>query len=402
MAGAIAGSAARAEQSATQLFTTGRLAFESGDFPAALTAFDAAVRAGLSGPAVHFNIGVAAFRAGEYERAETAFVHVAQTPSMAALAHYNLGLVALRRNDREVARRWFARAGREAIDEKLRALAATQIALLDEPTSRDWFGFAALGAGYDSNVALVSAADVLGISGVDDGFVDAQFAIGGPLAQPWQFDASLAHLDYIDLDEFDQLALQGGARYRLSTGEWSNDFIAQLGYQVLDGTGFENRRTVAIQASRDIRPRWRMRARYRFNDIDGMNRFEGVTGRSHEAGVRFKRTGQPWDVEIEYRFDSSDTHDRNLAATRHRLGFDVSRQLSADWMVALDAAVRDSRYDMSANGTEFLTELAVAFTRTLSARWRLIVRYDYTHNDADRAGFDYDRNRLTAIVEATL
>ena len=402
MAGAITGSVARAAESATQLFTTGRLAFEQGDFPAALTAFDAALRAGLSGPAIHFNIGVAAFRAGEYERAEAAFKQVAQTPAMAALAHYNLGLVVLRRNDSKAARRWFAQVAQEAADEKLRALAATQIASLDEPTIRDWFGFASFGAGYDSNVALVSAADVLGISGIDDGFAEAQLAIVGPLAKPWRFDASLAYLDYIDLDEFDQLAVQGGARYRLSAGEWSNDIIAQLGYQTLDGVGFENRRTVAVQASRDILPRWRMRARYRFNDVDGMNRFEGVTGRSHEAGVRFYRTGQPWDVEVEYRFDTRDTNDRNLAATRHQLGLDLSRQLSTNWLVALDATVRDSRYDVSANGTELLTEIAVAFTRTLSARWRLIVRYDYTHNDADRAEFNYQCNRLTATVAASL
>ena len=62
---AIACPVADAADSAAQLFDAGKAAFAKGDFAAALDAFDSALRTGLSGPAVNFNIGVAAYRLGE-------------------------------------------------------------------------------------------------------------------------------------------------------------------------------------------------------------------------------------------------------------------------------------------------------------------------------------------------
>jgi tetratricopeptide (TPR) repeat protein len=398
----MASPAVHAAEDAAQLFAAGRLAFDKGDFPAALDGFEAAARAGLSGPAVHFNIGVAAFRAGQYARAEIAFAEVARAPSMAALAHYNLGLVALRRNDNDGARRWFARAEKETGDDRLRALAVSQLSVLPTRAERDWFGYASFGAGYDDNVALVSSAEVLGVSGVDDAFAEMQLAVGGPLAQPWQFDASLAYLDYADLDEFDQLGLQGGARYRVAWHDWTTDFIAQLGYETLDGTGFESRRMVGVQTSHDLSREWRVRAQYRFDDIDGMNEFRGVTGHRQEVSIRLARRAIPWDLAIEYRFETSSNEDRGLSAARHALAFDVSHRLSKNWKLLADATLRYSRYELDENGSEQLAEIAVAVARTLSSRWRLVLRYDFTHNDADRPGFSYQRSRIAAGVEALL
>ena len=391
-----------AADSAAQLFDTGKVAFAKGDFAAALDAFDSALRAGLSSPAVSFNIGVAAYRLGDYSRAEAAFTEVARTPAMAALAHYNLGLVALRQHNQNAARRWFTRAEQEAADDRLRALATAQLAALPAPPERNWIGYASFGGGYDDNVALVSSSDVLGISGVDDVFAEAQLAAGGPLSGPWRFDASLMHLDYASLDEFDQLGAQGGVRYRMVLSDWTNYVTAQLAYRTLDGKGFENRRVLGLQASRDLAADWRLRARYRFSDIDGMNQFSGVTGESHDAGVRLSRSGHVWETGVEYSFETSDHDDRNLAARRHQLALDVSRTLSENWMLSLEATVRNSRYDAQANGEEALTEVAVAAARKLGPRWQLVLRYSYTHNDADLPEFSYERNRVTAALEAAL
>jgi hypothetical protein len=400
--GAIVCTNAHAADSAAQLFDTGRVAFEKGDFATALDAFDAAVRTGLSGPAVNFNIGVAAYRLGEYGRAEVAFSEVARTPAMAALAHYNLGLVALRRQNQVAARRWFARAEQEAADDRLRTLATTQLAALPPPPDRNWIGYASFGGGYDDNVALVSSADVLGISGVDDAFAEAQLAVSGPLAGPWRFDASLSHLDYATLDEFDQLGAHGGVRYRVVLSDWTNDATAQFSYRMLDGKGFENRRTLGLQASRNLAADWRLRAQYRFSDIDGMNQFSGVTGDSHDAGVRLSRSGHVWETGVEYRFETSDHDDRNLSATRHQLALDADLKVTEIWTLSLDATLRTSRYNLQANGTEDLIELGLSAVRTLSARWRLVLHYSYTHNNADLAEFSYDRNRVTVALEAAL
>jgi hypothetical protein len=243
---------------------------------------------------------------------------------------------------------------------------------------------------------------VLGISGLDDSFAEAQLAVGGSLSEPWRFDTSLAYLDYSDLDEFDQLSLQAGARYRTSWSAWAGDFFGQVGYQTLDGAGFESRFMMGLRANHDLSSQWRVRAQYRFSDVDGMNAFSGITGQEHEASVRLGRSGQPWDIAVEYRFETSDNDDRGLSATRQQLAFDASRNLSDKWSLSLEATLRHSRYDLAENGKEQLVDVAIALARTLSERWRLVLRYDYTHNDADRADFRYERNRVAAVVEAVL
>ncbi|MGH8235969.1 MAG: tetratricopeptide repeat protein, partial [Steroidobacteraceae bacterium] len=261
--------AARAQSAqATHQFEIGKQAVAAQDFAAALDAFEAAAAGGLSGPAVHFNIGVCAYRLGRWSRATAAFREVARTPQMSALAHYNLGLVALGDGNRDEAARWFALAEREATDERLRSLATTQLAQLPPPPERNWVAYGSLAAGYDDNVALVSGGDVLGVSGTDDTFAELQLAAAGPLVGPWRFDGSVVLLDYQDLNSFDQLYANAGARYRLPLGDWTGDAALQLSYATLDSEGFENRRMLLLQATRTLTEEWRVRARYRFSDID--------------------------------------------------------------------------------------------------------------------------------------
>jgi hypothetical protein len=343
---------------------------------------------------------VAAFRLGEYQRAEAAFSEVARTPAMSALAHYNLGLVALKRGDQSAARRWFERVARESSDERLTTLAAERLGSLPPVPERDWVGYASLGAGYDDNVALVSSSDVLGVSGTDAPFAELQLAASGPLSQPWRLDAGLIYLDYHDLDDFDQLSVHGGGGYEMDLGDWRGEVAAQLEYTLLDSEGFENRRSLALQATRALSSTWRLRAHYRFSDIDGMEDFDGLSGERHEVGVRGDWLGEPWQLALEYRLESSDHDDETLSADRHQLAFDAQRKLVWDWTVELDAALRSSSYDVS--GDEDLLELSVAVARPLSDRLRFIVRYTYTDNDANRDEFAYERNRIAALLEAML
>lgn len=387
---------------AAQLFRTGRAAFERQDYAAALQAFEAAARAGLSGPAVNFNIGVAAFRLGHYQRAEAAFIETARTPAMTALAHYNLGLTLLRSGDLRAAARWFERAEQEAGEERLRSLASAQLASLPPPADRTWVGYASLAAGYDDNVALVSDSSVIGVSGIDDSFAAGQFALSVPLTQSWRLDAGVVLLDYQTLDRFDQFDVQGGALYRLLTGPWTTDLGLQLAYSTLDGEGFENKRILALQTSRQLSGDWQFRARYRFNDIDGMNEFTAVGGRRHQAGVRLGWIRGPWNLGVAYELDVGNYDDEALSARRHQLAVDVEHELNEFWTLAVGAALRHSRYDVAENGEEDRTEFALAVTRVLSTRWRLVLQYAYADNDADLAGYNYDRNRISAMLAALL
>lgn len=357
----------------------------------------------MSGPAIHFNIGVASYRLGRYAEAENAFREVARTPAMAGLAYYNLGLVALGQHNTKAAVRWFSMVDETTADERLRDLAATQLAELAPPLpDRNWLGYASLGAGYDDNVALVSNSNVLGISGTEDGFAEAQLAFSAPLSEPWRFDAGLSYVDYQDLDSFDQLGLNGGARYRWEVGDWMHDAGLQLTYTTLDGEGFENRRTLLLQTTRHVLGDARLRLRYRYNDIEGLNDFKGLSGRRHEADARLSWSRTNWDFGADYQFDIGDYDDSTLSATRHRVSFEVERSLDNGWAVTFEGSFRHSDYDQAGNGTEDRTEAALSISRSINDRWRVIVRDAYTDNSADLPEFNYQGNRITAGFEAIM
>lgn len=386
---------------ALQQFDSGKQAFAAQDYATALNAFEGAVAAGMSGPAVHFNIGVCAYKLGRWERAETAFREVARTPEMAALAQYNLGLVALGAGESDEAARWFTQVERETSDERLKSLAAARLAQLPSPPERNWLAFGSLAAGYDDNVALISGGDVLGVSGTDDTFAELQLAATAPLAGDWRFDGGLVLLDYTDLDSFDQLSINAGARYRMALREWAGEAGLQLTYATLDGNGFENKRMLLLQATRPLPDDWRLRVRYRFSDIDGLDGFDGLDGTRHELGVRGLWRRGRWDVTVDYRFDKSDYADEALSFDRHQLSVDTEYELDANWTLQASLAHDRSSYDLPANGSEDRTEIALAVNRDFGSQWRAFVRYAYADNQADLPEFDYDRNRISAGVEAT-
>jgi len=385
---------------ALRQFEAGKQAVAAQDFASALDAFEAAAAAGMSGPAVHFNIGVCAYRLGRWSRATSAFREVAHTQQMAALAHYNLGLVSLGAGKRDEAARWFAQAERETADEGLRSLATRQLAQLPRPPERNWVAFGSLAAGYDDNVALVSGGDVLGVSGTDDTFGELQVAATGPLVGPWRFDGGIVLLDYQDLDSFDQLTANAGARYRLPLGDWTGEAGLQLEYATLDSEGFQSKRMLLLQATRPLTGEWRLRVRYRFSDIDGLDGFQGLDGSRHELGIRGLWHRDTWDVRLEYRFDTSDYEDESLSFSRHQLTADVTRDLDENWRVQSGLSLDRSRYDDPANGSEERFELALSVSRNLNDTWRVVVRYAYADNSADLPEFNYQRNLVSAGVEA--
>ncbi|HKS56983.1 MAG TPA: tetratricopeptide repeat protein [Steroidobacteraceae bacterium] len=385
---------------ATQRFETGKQAFAAQDYVTALDAFEAAASAGMSGPVVHFNIGVCAYRIGRWSRAAAAFRETARTPSMAPLAHYNLGLVAVAEHKEDQAAKWFTLAQREATDERLQSLAADQLARLPRRPARNWYAYSSLAAGYDDNVALVSGGDVLGVSDTEDSFAELQAALTAPLKGPWRFDGGLVMLDYQDLDSFDQLSINGGGRYRLTLGDWNSEAGVQLSYSTLDGEGFQNKALLILQGTRALSGEWRLRVRYRFSDINGLDGFEGLDGTRHELGIRGTWRRGPWDVNVQYRYDTTDYQEERLSFDRHQLLLDAQRDFGENWSVEAVLSFDRSSYDTADNSAEDRAEIELAVSRSFGRRWRAVMRYAYADNRAELAEFDYQRNRISAGVEA--
>jgi Putative beta-barrel porin 2 len=155
-----------------------------------------------------------------------------------------------------------------------------------------------------------------------------------------------------------------------------------------------------LQATRTLTEEWRLRTRYRFSDIDGLDGFGGLDGYRHELGMRGVWHRDSWYVTVEYGFDSSDYQDESLSFSRHRLGADVQHDLDEYWTVQAGLSFDRSRYDVATNGSEERFELTAAASRSLNDTWRVVVRYAYADNQADLPEFNYQRNLVSAGVEA--
>jgi hypothetical protein len=90
-----------------------------------------------------------------------------------------------------------------------------------------------------------------------------------------------------------------------------------------------------------------------------------------------------------------------LSFDRHQFSVDAFYDLDSAWTLQASLAHDLSTYTAAENGSENRSELAFAVTRNLNTQWRAFVRYAYADNQADLPEFDYQRNRISAGVEAT-
>ena len=95
----------------------------------------------------------------------------------------------------------------------------------------------------------------------------------------WRFDGGLVLLDYQDLDSFDQLSINAGARYRMALRrlDWRSRTAADLRH-ARRRTDSRASGCCCLQATRPLPDDWRLRVRYRFSDIDGLGGFDGLDG----------------------------------------------------------------------------------------------------------------------------
>jgi hypothetical protein len=194
--------------------------------------------------------------------------------------------------------------------------------------------------------------------------------------------------------------VNAGVRYRLPVGKWTNEAGVQLVYSTLDSEGFQSKAMLILQATRPLTENWWLRVRYRFNDIDGLDGFEGLDGTRHELAVRGMWRRGSWDVTVQYRYDTSDYREDVFSFDRHQLSLDAQRELNENWAVEAGLSFDRSSYDAADNSAEDRTEAELGISRSFGQRWRAVIRYSYADNRAQLAEFDYGRNRISAGVEA--
>jgi tetratricopeptide (TPR) repeat protein len=397
------GNTAAAGDDATALFSEAKVAFDAQDFSRARALFERALAAGMDGPAVHYNIGAAAFRAGDLPRAERAFREVARTPSMTALAHYNLGLVALDRRDEREARDWFQRTLNPGTDSRLMALAARRLEDLPESRSAGaWSFYARGGAGHDDNIALRSDSVAESATGAEDSFGELTFA-GIYTLGDWRLDGGGNLLEYAQLDDFSQSSFYLGAARGFRLDRWYFELGAYGSRLSFGGDVFEQSTTAGLLATRMFAGGSRLRAQLRAGAVDGQGEFTGLTGDRTELGLFFDKSWRAWNFAAHTRAERNDSEDAIFATRWLQLGAEARYTMSPIWGFTLNAALRrTTRPALSETVPGWQDQrlaLQAGATRTLWKQAQVFLRYEHERNSSPVAGFDYDRNRVSAALE---
>jgi tetratricopeptide (TPR) repeat protein len=386
-------------------WANGNAAFARGDLEAALAYFESARDAGLTGPAVHYNIAVCQYELGRWEASGETFALIAREfPGMAGLASYNLGLVARRQGQPAVAIDYFLDAYRlSENDTTIRTLASNQLGELEPeafPSSR-WAGAFGARAGYDDNVALRDVSEVpLGVT-TESPMLDAFASVAGPYAgsgEGLRVEGSLYAVRYFDADEFDQNEINAGGVYEWRPNEWRIQLGAGVAAGWLGGDPFDRRIGLNFNAYRYLGENVSVGIAWFYDDVrEGDDIYAGIAGRRSHAIGRLR-----WFSNDGRRFVFRIRHERNhrldpgVSPTRSELTADYRFQPERGWGYEAGASYRRSRFaDLEIARTEDLWSLRCGVTRRILEDWTLLVEYRYANNDSSDATFSYDRNVLT-------
>lgn len=386
-------------------FAEANAAFAAADFPRALALYEQCVALGMSGPAVHFNIGVAAYRSGDYPRAERAFHEVAATPAMAALAHYNLGLVELKRGHERKAREWFEQAAQGNSDDRLRNLALRQLQQLEpESTPRAWSLYARTGLGYDGNVALRSNSIDTPGSGQSDPFAELFTAGSYSFLPTWRIDAAAGVLRYSSLDDFDQTALSLGLAHSLSLETWYFELGANGTQLTLGGDVYERSVTGSAQVTKAFTHQQSLRAQLRAASVDGEDQFSGISGSRTGYALDYFWGWRSWNFGAHASAERNDTQDDFFNQDWTEWGADAKWAFSPLWNFTAGASWRRTQHPAQPEfeqpaWQDKRSSLRVEATRTLWRQSQLYLRYEHERSRSPVEDNDYSRDWVAVSIE---
>ncbi len=393
---------------ASSSFQAGKKAFQSKEYDQALTLFKQAEAAGLDKPALFYNIGVCSYKLGLYEEATKSFLRAATFPKMAALAYYNLAVVAEKQADLDAALSWLQKSLNSAgpRDDKLVLLAQTALSRIRSRNdlSDHWTRYAALGIGYDDNVAMLDSDDLELISAEEDSFADL-FAfmrsplLGSSVSQGPFLQGSLALRDYTDLNNYDTGSLRLEGRYRQKAGGFQLEGAGGYSYLFWDHSGYSQSPLFSLQAKRFIGGTSFYRLRYEARYLDILNSsYDYLRGWQQRATVEYAARTERYRLILGYSLEENDRHDQESSPRRHLLSAALEFQPLASFSITLAASYRDSFYDQSGRDdrNEDRYETSLQLNYSLSKNWELSGRYLRTINISTSPLYDYTRN-MTSI-----
>ncbi len=406
-----------------QEFQLGIAAFRAGQYPQALTDFLGARRHGIRSPQLGYDLGTVYFRLRRYRAARREFQALERDPALAALSQYNLGLIALRLGNPAQARRHFRRAHAGAQEPALRRLAAQALLRAGSAHhgSPTWVGFADVGAGYDSNVALTTENSLIAparrSSALFQFLTGAVGQLTGNYRRGLQAVATVYKVSYPSVSEFSQTYLHAGGQYHWDSGRWFHTVGFYAGDTSLGGTSFESLATARLATGYALSSRQQLRVSYRYTRIVGGSGYNYLTGWHQALSVEDRMRVGRLDLNLAYTLDLN--RRRNLAAppqffsvspTRNGLFAHLRWRVTDTTSLFIAADYQHSHYDLpnvlvsGATTTRLGREdnwqrFDVGMDRRLAHHWTLRADWRYSDNRSNITLYSYQSRRLELSLE---
>lgn len=400
--------------------------FRAGSLAEARQKLVQAHKAGIESPSLYYNLGVVCYQLEDYQAAEGWFHRLLDGPEQ-ALARYNLGLVALADGREQAAQRWFRSVLEGDAREKIRSLAAQQLARL-EPLQESAAigtasaeGFISLGGGYDSNL---SATPEDSPSNQGSGF--AELAAAGSLeyslgeASWLSWDALGFSVNYPGDSRFSQQIVQGRMAMMAARGDWAFGVRPGISQSWLGGDQLETRLGLELLAysrscfmSNSLSCRLSLAA----DRVDAANGYRAYDGQWYQLRMSGRYTEGPVEAGAEYRLEFNNRQDlqaadyfASVSPIRHEWLLDAEYRASPDWTLGAEASVRYSRYrdpnqwleageSVVRRRTDLLTGLALFSEYTMDRHWLLRPQWLFRHQDSRLDIYDYQRHTLQVSLE---
>lgn len=407
----VAAPGAAVAAAAGDAFEAGVAASRAGDHRQAVEHFEAARRAGLDTPALHFNLGVALYRLGETERAQASFRRAYRGPEMAAPAAYNLGRIAREAGDLAAARRWLGRAVEHARTDAVRVRARRALTALEREPAPDSLALVSLGVGHDSNVPLAPDESAT-VSREADQFTSAQVYARRRFAGGAYLFATAYTEQYLDAHESDLVAIAGGAGWR-GSGEGRPDARLVVRHLRLGGDAFEDAALARAGITRPLGP-GSVRLGIETDRYAGASGFDHLDGDAVRARATWRRPeGEAlWTIDaMAERVDRRDADagddffSFSYSAAALEVGHtrplegDARLRLSADWKGYRydDAEVRDG--NELRRRREHRVGARASYEAPLMGDWSWSAGLEGDDRDSNVDVYDYSRLRVTFGVE---
>lgn len=356
-------------------------------------------------------IGIAQLHRDEPAEAAAALERARQKEQVRATADYYLGVAN--------ARQWHWDAAREHFDSVGAAQPDTEVGIQSAAYLRQLSRVhlsAAVGIDYDSNVVLApSNGDVkadVGVTNQADGRVS--LAVGATAVAIRDEHVQLL-LDYdfyqtlqFQLTQFDLTANQPGAQLLFDAGPVYGGVMGRYGYYLLDGASFLQDTLASPWVAVPERDLGRTELYYRMLWEDFyLSPFRGVRN-SINNGVGLRQyvylPRSDRYVSLAYRYENQDATQTQGDA----FAFDANQvELGVGWnlMPSLDAsasyAFRYEDYAAASHGRVDNTNHVVVSVRQELGEWfSVTVAYLGTFNQSNQPVFTYNRNIVSAVLEA--